>query len=171
MSASFDAPTDELEALADRLESVADGSGLQDLFLALAEEGRTLVIERFEAQADPEGVPWAPRNEMFGRRTGGQIMRDTHRFQNSFVAEPTSDGFRVGSNFIGARVLTEGATITPKSAPRLKVPLAVGGFAFLKSAKIPGRRVIPVGEAGPIWGPRLIEAIEDYGAEVLGSPS
>jgi hypothetical protein len=168
VSAVFEAPTDQLEALADRLEDVASGGGLSDLYELLAEEGRTLVIERFEAQADPEGVPWAPRNPDFGRGSGGQILRDTDRFQNGFVAEPTADGFRVGSNFIGARVLTEGATITPKRAQRLRVPLAAGGFAFLKSVKIPGRRVIPVGEAGPIWGPRLTEVIEDYGAEVLG---
>jgi hypothetical protein len=168
VSATFDAPTGELEALAKRLEDAASGSGLSDLYDLLAEEGRTLVIERFEAQADPQGVPWAPRNPDFGRGGAGQILRDTARFQNSFVAEATSDGFRVGSNFIGARVLTEGATITPKRAKRLRVPLATGGFAFLKSVKIPGRRVIPAGEAGPIWGPRLTEVIEDYGAEVLG---
>ncbi|WP_437309995.1 phage virion morphogenesis protein [Sorangium sp. So ce388] len=167
MSAEFIAPTAALERLADRLEDAA-GSGLRDLYELLAEEGRTLVIERFEAQADPDGVPWAPRNEAFGRGAGGQIMRVTNRFQNSFVAEPTSDGFKVGSNFIGARLLTQGGTVVPKRAKRLRVPLAVGGFVFLKSAKIPGRRVIPTGEAGPIWGPRLVEVIEDYGEEMLG---
>jgi phage gpG-like protein len=162
VSATFDAPTEALDKVAENLSD-----GLQDLYELLAEEGRTLVIERFEAQADPDGVPWAKRNETFGRRSGGQILRDTGRFQNSFVTETTADGFKVGSNFVGARVLTEGATIVPKRAKRLKVPLASGGFAFLKSAHIPGRRVIPVGDAGPIWGPRLIEVIEDYGAEVL----
>lgn len=171
MSAEFNAPTAELDALAERLEGVGAGSGLAPLFELLAEEGRTLVVEQFERQADPDGVPWWPRDPAFGRGPGGQILRDTGRFQNSFVAEPTSDGFRVGSNFIGARVLTEGATITPKRAKRLRVPLAGGGFLFLKSVHIPGRRVIPVGEAGPIWGPRLVETIEDFGAEVLGGGS
>ena len=166
MSATFEAPTGPLQDLADRLESAT--GGLRDLYELLADEGRTLVIEQFEAQADPHGVPWVARNPAFGR-SGGQIMRNTARFQNSFTTETTSDGFKVGSNFIGARVLTEGATITPKRAKRLKVPLAAGGFAFLKSVKIPGRRVIPTGEPGPKWGPRLIETIEDYGAEVLGA--
>ncbi|XXX79166.1 phage virion morphogenesis protein [Sorangium sp. So ce134] len=171
MSAKLDAPTAAFDRLAAKLEKAASGEGLRELYTLLAEEGRTLVVERFEAQADPDGVSWAPRNEAFGRRPGGQVMRVTARFQNSFVAEPTSDGFRVGSNFVGARVLTQGATITPKRAKRLRVPLAAGGFAFLKSAKIPGRRVIPTGEAGPIWGPRLVEVIEDYGEAMLGDAS
>lgn len=166
MPAEFTAATEQLDELRQRLER-ASSNGLRELYELLAEEGRTLVVEQFERQGDPYGNAWAPRKAAFGRRTGGQILRDTARFQNSFVARPTADGFEIGSNFVGARVLTLGAVITPKRAKRLAVPLSAGGVAFLKSVTIPGRRVIPTGEAGPIWGPRLIETIEDFGAYVV----
>lgn len=168
MGATLDADINALGALQERLEDIASG-GLSDLYEVLAETGRTLVIEQFERQGDAYGKAWEPRNEAFGRRSGGQILRDSGRFQNSFVARPTGDGFEVGSNFIGARVLTQGATILPKNGPFLAVPLRGGGIARLKKVTIPARGVIPTGEAGPLWGPRLIEQIEDYGAEVLGA--
>ena len=140
-------------------------AGMKALNGQLAEEGRTLVSEQFRRQGDPQGNPWVSRNPAFGRQ-GGQILRDTGRFESSFATRATSDGFQVGSNFVGAGVLTQGATITPKKAKFLAVPKAGGGVAFLKKVTIPARQVLPTGEAGPIWGPRLIEVIEDFLEEI-----
>lgn len=150
-------------------------AGMKALNGQLAEEGRTLVSEQFRRQGDPQGNPWVPRNPAFGRHSG-QILRDSGRFEASFATKTTSDGFEVGSNFIGARVLTQGATITPKRARFLAVPVHGGAFinglrkqtgiAFLTKVTIPARGVLPTGDAGPIWSPRLIEVIEDFLAEV-----
>lgn len=150
-------------------------AGVKALNGQLAEEGIVLVHEQFDRQGDPQGNPWLPRNEAFSAHSG-QILRNTRRFESSFVPNVKADGFEIGSNFIGARVLTQGATITPKRAKFLAVPTHAGGFvnglrkstgtAFLKQVTIPGRAVLPSGEAGPIWGPRLVDVIKDFLAEV-----
>lgn len=150
-------------------------AGMKALHGQLAEEGRTLVHEQFDRQGDPQGNPWKPRKRAFAGHNG-QILRNTRSFENSFVPRATSDGFEVGSNFIGARVLTQGATITPKKGQFLMVPVYSGrfkggrrapsGVAFLRKVVIPARPVLPTAAAGPIWGPRLIEVIEDFLEEV-----
>ncbi len=178
MGASFTAPTVVFEELSVKLASL-DQQGIADLNENLAEEAKSLLTEGFEAQRSGDGEPWLDKNPAFGR--GGRIMLVTGRFLGSFTTDPLPDGFQVGSNFIGARVLTEGATIKAKNGKalaipmvtamtvfgsrgkRLKKPRAVTGVLFVQSVTIPARRVFPTGaDAGPIWGPRLRELIEDF---------
>lgn len=164
MSASFDADTAELERLRERLDAIK--AELPDLYEMLADEGHALVGEQFDRQGGPDGGSWPARDDRFGR-SGGQTMRNTRAFEHSFVARPTSDGFEVGSGFVGARVLTQGAVIRAVRAKRLRIPLAGGGFAYPEEVTIPARPVIPTGDAGPIWTPRLLAVINDFAADVL----
>ncbi len=97
----------------------------------------------FRLGRDPWGNPWKPLNPRF--RTG-QPLRDTGRLQRSITSQVQGDAVVVGTNVRYARTHQYGATILPKSASVLAFPIKAsgGGFAFLKSAKIPARPFMPL---------------------------
>jgi phage gpG-like protein len=82
--------TVELEELSKQLK---DLQLKQRMLSAAAAEARTQVMLGFQAERDPDGIPWKPL-----QRRKGKILRDTARMSNSFTARPTTTGFMVGNN-------------------------------------------------------------------------
>lgn len=87
-----------------------------DLSVVTAGIGEVLVsstIQRFRAQAGPDGTPWAPlkrprrpRKGKAARATGGvKILVDTARLQNSIHAELGDDSVEINTQKAGTDVV------------------------------------------------------------------
>jgi phage gpG-like protein len=114
--------TRALEARIRKMKSAASSGGLYDrVKRALAAEALTQVSLGFRESRDPYGEPWAP--PIFRK---GKPLRDTGRLLNSFTTEVISDGFRIGTKTLYARVHHCGATITAKKGKWLRFPTGRG---------------------------------------------
>jgi phage virion morphogenesis protein len=94
----------------------------------------------FRLGVSPWGVPWKPLNPKY--RTG-KPLQDTGRLARSFTSQVQGDAVVVGTNVQYAGVHQFGATILPKNAKHLAVPVG-GGLHFLKMATIPSRPFLPL---------------------------
>lgn len=99
----------------------------------------------FRLGRDPWGNPWKPLNPFF--RTG-QPLRDTGRLQRSITSKVEGDAAVIGTNVRYARTHQFGATILPKAAKRLAVPVPGAGIIFMKKAVIPSRPFLPITAGG-----------------------
>lgn len=115
----------------------------------------------FRESRDPYGKAWEPLR----LRAGGKPLLDTGRLRSSFSFEPSRAGFRIGTNFIGARVHQYGATIRPKRARYLRYRGKIHGrtrrttpWIFAKEVTIPQRQMVPEKRYGPIWSKALAAA-------------
>lgn len=138
---------------------------------------KTFINLGFKLGRDPWGNPWAPTKF---RTRGGKLLpgpyqplRDTGRMQRSIYALADDSGVTVGLNIksksgasIGA-VHQFGATITPKSKPRLVFP-GPNGLIFAKLVKIPARPFLPIKTYGgktelpPEWSAAVVARVKAY---------
>lgn len=95
----------------------------------------------FRMGQSPYGAAWLPINPAF--RTG-QPLRDTGRLQRSINAQVQGDAVLVGTNVRYAATHQFGATIKPKKAARLAIPLANKGLVMSKGVTIPARPFMPI---------------------------
>lgn len=128
-----------------KLDAVlADFLGLIDspapLLKVAAEEGAIHAIKR---KFDVSGPDWAPLSSLtlLNRRGGaGKPLQDTGALMNSIYAgDPAGDSVDVSTDLIYAALQNFGGTVTPKSAPALRVPAGPGAFLSLQSVTIPAR--------------------------------
>lgn len=149
-----------LEALIRKVRALGRAGGLYDRTkAALAAEALTQVQLGFRESRDPYGEPWAP---LVLRE--GKPLQDTRRLETSFSTELLADGFRIGTRTFYGRVHQYGATILPKRAKLLRVPVGRGKkrrYVFLKRAVIPARRMVPdPRRLGPIWTAAFRRTVE-----------
>lgn len=153
-----------------RLQSQVKNLVSDDLKLRLANVvGAAALTELqlgFRESRNPYGQAWAPLQ----LRKGGKPLLDTGRMRSSFSYQPSRSGFRIGTNFIGAKVHQYGATITPKRAKFLRFRGKIHGrtrrttpWIFAKSVTIPRRQMVPEGRLGERWS----KAINDSATRFL----
>lgn len=97
----------------------------------------------FRLGQSPYGVPWRAPNPAFGRG-GGQPLRDTGRLSRSITSAVIGNAAVVGTNVIYAKTHQFGATIRPRSAGALAIPLAGGGIVLAQKVTIPARPFMPI---------------------------
>lgn len=116
--------------------------------------------ERFDTQTDPSGGKWAPLSGLTLRQRAelghgpGPILTRSRRLRGSVSYQVSGSTLRLGPNTVDAAVHQFGATITPKSASALRIPLGSQGAVFARSVTIPARPYIG-------FGPRDEEAARD----------
>lgn len=106
------------------------------------------VREGFQQQRGPDGRPWAPLK--FARPRGGSlVLLDTGRLRASVVGRADAETVTVGTNRPGAATQHYGATIRPKRAKALAIPLTPTAARF-PPRDFPGKLVwIPTRRADP----------------------
>lgn len=139
----------------------------------LAEEAMTQVRLGFRESRDPYGTPWAP----LAMRAGGKPLDDTgtHLKGRITVLAQRETFFRIGTNFIGARLHQKGGTVRPKRAKALRFTgyNARGrrdgkNVIFARKAVIPARPYLPTQRGlGPIWGPAFQAAARRFMSRIL----
>lgn len=95
----------------------------------------------FRLGQSPWGVPWKPLNPFF--RTG-QPLRASGRLQRSITSQVQGDAAVVGTNVRYASTHQFGATILPRTAKYLAVPVPGGGIRFMSKVTIPSRPFLPM---------------------------
>lgn len=114
----------------------------------------------FRMGVSPYGVKWKPLNPAY---RVGQPLRDTGRLQRSIGYQVHSNAVDVGTNVRYAAVHQFGRTIRPREAQKLRVPLAIGGFAFLDEVTIPARPFLPISGGKvvlpPAWAKSALNAL------------
>lgn len=116
--------------------------------------------ERFDSESDPDGVAWQPLSALTLRQRAelghapGPILTRSRRLRRSVSYQVSGGVLRLGPNTLDAAVHQFGATITPKSASALRIPLGPQGAVFARRATIPARPYIG-------FGPRDQEAATD----------
>lgn len=157
-----------------RLREVSKPSSTSRMMAVIAEEAMTQVRLGFRESRDPYGVPWKPLT----LRVGGKPLDDTGaHLKNRIVVIPSgASSFRIGTNFVGAKVHQYGANIKPKNGQFLRF----NGYnargrrdgknvVFARSVTIPARPYLPTKEGGigPIWGPALRAAARRAMSRIL----
>ena len=143
-----------LAGLAARLANPA--AGLKIVGEALLREQN----RRFETQSDPQGRPWqalAPLT-VESRGASGPILRRSGQLMRSGAYQVSGATLRIGLNTIYAAVQHFGATITPKKARRLAIPMPGGRFAGAMKVTIPARPVVGFGDKDEAAARRALEA-------------
>lgn len=135
-------------ALADRAENVE--GGLRNVGEALLQ----VTDDRFASQTDPEGKAWTPLAALTKEIRGndGPILTVSGRLRKSITYEVGGSTLRLGPNALGDAVQQFGATIVPKKASVLRIPLPNGtggrnaaGAAFSLKVVVPKRPYIGFG--------------------------
>ncbi|MCA0338480.1 MAG: phage virion morphogenesis protein [Proteobacteria bacterium] len=111
--------------------------------------------KRFETQTSPDGKPWEKLKPLTVATRGGAtgpILRRRGHLMRSGAWQLSGTTLRVGVNTIYAGVQHFGATIVPKKAKRLAIPIPAGrggrnkaGFVFAKKVTIPPRPIVGFG--------------------------
>lgn len=110
----------------------------------------------FRASESPYGEAWAPLKI----RAGGKPLLDTGRMRSSISYRPSSNGFEIGTNFVGAAVHQFGAEIVPKRGKFLRFRGKIHGrtrrttgWLFARKVTIPARPFMPNASRGipPTW--------------------
>ena len=119
-----------------RIEIQTDDAALQAAFKRLTatlgdlrpemdEIGQTLttsVIDRFDRERGPGGVPWKPSAR--ARTEGGQTLTDTGRLRASITHRASRDSVEVGTNVAYAAIHQFGGKTAPRTIqPRHKKAL------------------------------------------------
>lgn len=112
----------------------------------------------------------AGKRQMEANRAGtpGQPLRDTGRLNRSISSKVDATGVTVGTNVKYARVHQFGATIVPRSKPRLVFPGPDGNLIFAKRVVVPARPYLPLRKGAavvalpPSWSVRVVSALKLY---------
>lgn len=117
--------------------------------------------ERFREQRGPDGAPWKALSPAYAAiKAGSHILVGSGMsggLQGSITFAAGADTVSVGTGKVYGAVHQFGATIRPKTKPRLVFPIA-GGLAFAKQVTIPARPYLGFDERDRITA---VEAIED----------
>lgn len=149
------------DTIAQRLLGALQGLDGSRIFREVAEVAEALTLERWQRQASPDGVPWAPLSPVTLRRrqqrgiTGTKILRETGLLRSTVrgtSSAPWSAEVTIGGPGSWAAVHQRG---NPSNT--------FGG----SPAPIPARPMIPEGDLPPSYVPRLLEPIEDAIADEL----
>lgn len=138
-----------LGRLAQRAADV--GGGLRQVGEALLKEQN----RRFQTQTDPDGKPWAklaPLTVLTRGGATGPILRRRGLLMRSGTYQVAGNSLAVGVSGVQAAVQQFGATIVPKRARMLAIPLPgrLGGrngpgFALANKVTIPARPMVGFG--------------------------
>ena len=106
--------------------------------------GESATRLRFRAERGPDGQRWKPslRAQLVGGRT---LTKDGH-LAGSINASSGADFAEWGVNRIYAAIHQFGGVIRAKSAGGLKFRIPGGGFAVVKSVRMPARPYLGVNE-------------------------
>lgn len=121
--------------------------------------------ERFDSQSGPDGVAWQPLSVLTLRQRAeagygaGPILTRSKRLRNSVSYQVSGSVLRLGPNTVDAAVHQFGATIAPKSAPALRIPLGSQGAVYAQRVTVPARPYIGF---GPRDEEMSREALEDW---------
>lgn len=132
-------------------KAAAPEAGLKIVGEALLREQN----RRFQSQTDPDGRPWqalAPLTVATRGGVTGPILRRSGQLMRSGAWQVSGATLRVGLNTIYAGVQHFGATIVPKKAKRLAIPMPAGqggrgraGVVFAGKVTIPARPIVGFG--------------------------
>ncbi|QLP98616.1 MAG: phage virion morphogenesis protein [Rhodoblastus sp.] len=105
---------------------------------------------RFQTQTDPDGRPWQPLAPLTVLTRGGAtgpILRRSGQLMRSGAWQVSGATLRIGLNTIYAGVQHFGATIVPKNARRLAIPVPGGKPPVVMAGKvtIPARPIVGFG--------------------------
>lgn len=148
--------------LADRAENL-DG-GLRNVGEALLQ----VTDARFASQTDPDGTAWSPLAKLTQeiRGNAGPILTVSGRLRKSVSYEVGGSTLRLGPNAVGDAVQQFGATIVPRKASALRIPLPAGtGGRNAASAVFALRVVVPARPYigfGPTDEEAAREAVEEW---------
>mgnify|MGYP001766310905 CR=1 FL=1 len=123
---------------------------------------------RFQSQPDPDGRPWqalAPLTVESRGGAKGPILRRSGQLMRSGAYQVSGATLRIGLNTIYAAVQQFGATITPKKARRLMIPMPGGRVVGAARVTIPARPIVGFGAKDE---EAARGAIEDWLAVVTG---
>lgn len=96
----------------------------------------------FRLGQSPYGVPWREINPAF--RGPGRPLRKTGRLANSITSNVVGNAVLVGTNVPYAKVQQFGATIRPRNAGALAIPLMGGGMILAQKVTVPARPFLPI---------------------------
>lgn len=103
----------------------------------IAAHGESTTSDRFRTQTGPDGKPWKPSLRV--QIAGGYTLTDSGHLAASLSASSGRDWAEWGVNKIYAAIHQFGGVIRARNAKALRFALAGGGFAIVKSVKIPAR--------------------------------
>ncbi len=100
--------------------------------------------ERFDAQKDPSGKPWAPLHPVtLARKKGKKILVESSRLRDSVVYRADDDEVRVGTNVAYAAIHQFGGKIKPRGGRALFFP---GASHPVSSVTIPARPFLGISD-------------------------
>lgn len=110
--------------------------------------------ERFDAQKDPGGTPWAPlKNTTLLRKRGSKILIETSRLRDSIVYKVSEREVAIGTNVVYAAIhqfggKTKPTTIRAKSKKALFWPGAAHPVSSVRhpGSTIPARPFLGISE-------------------------
>ncbi len=151
-----------LSDLRSKLASIADGSFKRTLSVRLGAEAVKLVSDGFREQRNPYGKDWKPSGRALTE--SGQTLRDKGRLLTSLNAQPTTEGFEIGTDVKYAAIHQYGGVIRRKSgllafnkkgrfiSKRKAASLKRGAIAIRRhdayEIRIPQRQFIPMESTG-----------------------
>lgn len=141
MSVSIKGDFKKLQELAKRMQALKSKSTFKSLARSLGAEAMTLIRFEFRDGHDPYGDNWAPLYSAATkfRKIGTKSLKrkpllDTGRLRNSFSAQPTENGFTVGSNVTYAKFHQYGTGGRKADATYRRFQTRRGRFTSLESA-------------------------------------
>lgn len=112
-------------------------------------------LDRFRDESAPDGSKWAPLRPLTVETRGGKtgpILRRSGLLMRSSNYRVSGRALSVGISGVQAGVQQFGATIVPKKAKRLAIPIPAakggrnqGGFAYAMKVTIPARPMVGFG--------------------------
>jgi phage virion morphogenesis protein len=118
--------------------------------------------DRFDDEQSPDGAGWAPLHPLYaaGKRGAGILRESAMRggLQGSITYRAGRTDVTVGSNKVHAAVHQLGATIRPKSAPKLAFVMG-GRFIRANSVTIPARPYLGISREDEQM---ILETVEGY---------
>lgn len=178
----------KLTTLRARIKELATPATREQLHAVMGAQAVSLVKLGFRSGVDPYGVQWLPL-----KSRKGKPLLDTGRLRNSFSAQATPDGFRVGTNVVyaphhqygtGGRKAASSRSMPTDDRGRFMSKKAAGvargrkvqalfhSFKRLNfqagSGKIPARMMLPTTEGGlGTWRQPLADTAKRFIAKLL----
>lgn len=156
----------KIEVLADKVEAriknlQAKSANTKPVFETIGRVLKNRIRLGFQAGRSPWGIPWAPLKTRMG-----QPLIDTSRLRSSITSRVGNGFVEVGTNLKYARTHQFGATIKPKTAPRLVFKVG-NRLVFAKQVTISARPFMPVDAAGninlpPAWSQGILKELGNY---------
>ena len=139
------------------------------LLQAIGEYGIDSTMQRFRTGKAPDGSAWAPKSATTLARhpRGGRkpLIGESRALSTTIAYQVGNKSVAWGSNQVYAAVQQFGATITPKKARRLMIPMPGGRVVGAARVTIPARPIVGFGAKDE---EAARGAIEDWLAVVTG---